>query len=287
MAATRLTLLLAAALAALPAAAAAEGAVWSNELKVSAGYNHSKNRIHVGGYFYDRVKTDLSAKLRGEFDRDASASKWSNTITLDYASGWSKDETLDDDKPRWVESKDQLTVDTVYRYKTGFFADPYGSVNFQTSIHDTRSDTEFKAFRPVQTRESLGLILTILDGGKQELTLRGGWFNQHYLNPRLYHQDRQHGLETVLEYDGMLGPAVEYEMKGGVYSGMVDTDDSWNRFTESRKCALEWENTLTVSLSRLIKLIITFDMDNKDVSSTEIDYEWAHSTSIALAWKVF
>jgi hypothetical protein len=287
MAATKLSLLLAAALAALPAAAAAEGAVWDKELKISAGFSHSKNRIYVGGYFYDRVKTDLSAKLRGEFDRDAAASKWSNTLTLDYASGWAKDETLDDDTPRWVESKDQLTLDSVYRYKTGFFADPYGSANFQTSLHDTRFDTEFRAFRPVQTRESLGLIFTLLDAGSQELTLRGGWFNQHYLNPRLYHHDHTHGLEAVLEYDGYLGPAVEYEMKGGVYTGFVATDDSWNRLTESRKCALEWDNTLTVSLAKHLKLILTFGMDNKDVSSTEIDYEWQQSTDIALSWKVF
>ncbi|MDD2806522.1 MAG: hypothetical protein PHV33_13300 [Elusimicrobiales bacterium] len=286
MAATERALFLGAALALLPAAAAAEGA-WSRELKVAAGFSHSRNRIFVEGYFYDRVKTDLSLKLRGEFDRDSAGAKWANTVTLDYASGWTKDETLDDDHPRWVESKDQLIADSVYRYKTGFFADPYGSGNFQTSIHDTRFDTEFRAFRPVQVRESLGLIFTILDGGSQELTLRGGWFNQHYFNSRLYHHDRLHGLEAVLEYDGRLGPAVEYEMKGGVYTGLVATDDSWNRLTESRKCALEWDNTLTVSLAKHLKLIFSFNLDNKDVSSTEIDYEWEQGTSLALSWKVF
>jgi len=287
MAATRAALLLAAALALTPAAAAAEGASWDKELKVSAGFSHSRNRIRVGGYFYERAKTDIQTKLRGEFDRDSSASRWANTITLDYASSWTKDETEDDPESRWVESKDQLIVDSVYRYKTGFLADPYGSVNFQTSVHDTKLDTEFRAFRPVQTRESLGLIFTILDGGKQDLTLRGGWFHQHYLNARLFHHDPVHGLEAVLEYDGRLGPAVEYEMKAGAYTGVVATDDSWNRLTESRKCALEWDNTLTVSLSRHLKLIFGFDVDNKDVSSTEIDYEWEQSTSIALSWKVF
>lgn len=287
MAATKALLLLAAALALPPAAAAAQGGAWSKELKVSAGFSHSRNRIFVEGYYYDRAKTDLSLKLRGELDRDSERSKWANTLTLDYASGWTKDETLDEDRPRWVESKDQLVTDSVFRYKTGLFADPYGSANFQASIHDTRFDTEFRAFRPVQARESLGLILTILDSGSNELTLRGGWFNQHYINSRLYHHDRLHGLEAVLEYDGHLGPAVEYEMKGGVYTGFVATDDAWNRLTESRKSALEWDNTLTVSLARHLKLIFSFNLDNKDVSSTEIDYEWEQSTSVALSWKVF
>jgi len=75
-------------------------------------------------------------------------------------------------------------------------------------------------------------------------------------------------------------------MKAGAYSGFVDTDDSWNRLTESRKCALEWDNTLTVSLAKYLKLIVSFSVDNKDVSATEIDYEWEQSTSIALSWKV-
>lgn len=88
------------------------------------------------------------------------------------------------------------------------------------------------------------------------------------------------------EYDGQLGPAVEYEMKGGVYTGLVDTDDSWNRLTESRKCALEWDNTITVSLAKHLKLVFNFNVDNKDVSSTQIDYEWEQGTSLALAWKV-
>lgn len=287
MAATRRAALLAAALALLPAAAAAAGAAWSRELKVSAGFSHSANRIYVEGYFYDRAKTDLSLKLRGEFDRDSVASKWANTVALDYASGWAKDETADDDRPGWVESKDQLTVDSVYRRKTGFFADPYASGNLQTSVHDARRDKEFRAFRPVRARESLGLVFTLLDGAAQEFTLRGGWFHQHYLNARLFHHDRSNGLEGVLEYDGRLGPAVEYEMKAGVYSGLVDTDDSWNRLTGSRKCALEWDNTLTVSLAKHLKLIAAFSLDNKDVSSTEIDYEWEQSTSIALSWKLF
>lgn len=285
MAATRRGILLAAALALAPAAAPAAG--WENELKISAGFSHSSNRIHVEGYVYERAKTDVSLKVRGEFDRDSSASKLSNTITLDYASGWAKDETSDYDNPRWVESRDRLITDTVYRRKTGFFADPYASVNLQTSIHDARHEGEFRAFRPVEAKESLGLIFSLLSGPGQDLTLRGGWYNHHYINARERHHDPTNGLEAVLEYDGRLGSGVEYEMKAGVYSGFVDTDDSWSRLTESRKCALEWDNTLTVSLARYLKLIVSLNVDNKDVSATEIDYEWAQATSIALSWKVF
>ena len=35
-----------------------------------------------------------------------------------------------------------------------------------------------------------------------------------------------------------------------------------------------------------LKLIFSFNMDNKDISSSEIDYEWDQRTSLALSWKV-
>ncbi|OGS13515.1 MAG: hypothetical protein A2234_09355 [Elusimicrobia bacterium RIFOXYA2_FULL_58_8] len=290
MAASKAAWLLAAGLLALPPAADAAGkASWNKELTLSAGFSHSRNRIRLGTEFYDRVHTDLNARARAELDRNSARSKWANTLTLNYASSWVKDETDEYDSPAWTETKDQLVLDTVYRLKTGWFVEPYGSGNFQTSVHDTRRDrdSENRAFRPVQARESLGLIFTVLDGEHDELTLRGGWYHQHYLNSRLFHHDPSYGLEGVLEFDGNLGPAVAYEMKAGAYSGVVETDDSWNRLTESRKCALEWENTLTVSLSKYLKIILAFNMDNKDVSSTEVDYEWEQNTSLALSWKVF
>ena len=286
MAASKAALLTAAWLALLPAGAAAGEATWEKDLTVSMGFSHSRNRIHVEGQFYDKARTTLEVRLRAEADRNAPASKWANTLNLDYASSWSKDETYEWDKPRWRENRDELTLDSVFNFKTGFFVDPYGAVNLQTSVHNTRSDTEFRAFQPVQFRESLGLIFTLLDTRSQELSVRGGFYNQHYVNSRLFHHDHHHGVEGVLEYDGKLNTSVEYTMKAGVYTGLVETDDSWNQLTESHKCALEWDNTLTVSLMKHLKLIFSFNMDNKDVSSSEIDYEWDQRTSLALSWKL-
>ena len=285
-ASSKAALLTAAWLALLPAGAAAGEATWEKDLTVSMGFSHSRNRIHVEGQFYDKARTTLEARLRAEADRNAPSSKWANTLHLDYASSWSKDETYEWDKPRWRENRDELTLDSVFNFKTGFFVDPYGAMNLQTSVHNTRSDTEFRAFQPVQFRESVGLVFTLLDRPSQELSVRGGFYNQHYVNSRLFHHDHHHGLEGVLEYDGKLNPSVEYTMKAGVYTGLVETDDSWNQLTESHKCALEWDNTLTVSLMKHLKLIFSFNMDNKDISSSEIDYEWDQRTSLALSWKV-
>lgn len=284
MAASKAALLAAAWLALLPAGAAAGEAQWETSLNVSAGFSHSRNRINVQGEFYDKARTTTELRLRGEADRNAGGSKWANSLHLDYASSWSKDETYEYDRPRWRENRDELTLDSVYTHRTRFFADPYGSLNLLTSVHDSDSDAEFRALRPLQLRESAGLIVHLLDTVHQELSVRAGLFNQHYLNTRLPHHERSHGAEGVLEYDGKLSPGVEYLMKAGVYTGFVGTDDSWDSMTESKKCALEWDNTLTVKLVKHLKLIFSFNMDNKDVGSEEIDYEWDQRTTIALSW---
>lgn len=285
MAASSTARLAAACLLALPAAAAAAGGtLWDTSLNVSAGFSHSRNRINVEGQFYDKARTTTELRLRGEADRNADASKWANSLALDYASSWSKDETYEYDRPRWRENRDELTLDSVYTHKTRFFADPYGSLNLLTSVHDSDSDSEFRALRPLQLREAAGLIVHFLDTPHQELSARAGLFNQHYLNTRLPHHERSHGAEGVLEYDGRLNANVEYLMKAGVYVGFVGTDNSWDRMTESRKSALEWDNTLTVKLLKHLKLIVSFNMDNKDVGSEEIDYEWDQRTSLALSW---
>lgn len=150
-------------------------------------------------------------------------------------------------------------------------------------MHDSTSDSEFRALRPLQLRESAGLIVHLLDTAHRELSVRAGLFNQHYLNTRLPHHERSHGAEGVLEYDCRLNPSVEYLMKAAIYTAFVGTDDSWNRMTESKKSALEWDNTLTVKLVKHLKLIFSFNMDNKDVGSDEIDYEWDQRTTLALS----
>jgi hypothetical protein len=278
----------AAALALLlwPAAALAENGLWEKNLEVNAGFCHSRNRINVQGEFFDKARTTLELRLRGEADRNGAESKWANSLNLDYASSWSKDETYEYDTPRWRENRDELTLDSVFTRKTRFFADPYGAINMMTSVHDSNSDSEFRALRPLQFRESGGLIVHILDTRQQELSVRAGLFNQHYLNTRLPHHERSYGSEGVLEYDGKLNTSVSYVMKAGIYYGFVGTDDSWDRMTESKKSVLEWDNTISVTLAKHLKLIFSFNMDNKDVGSEEIDYEWDERTTLALSWNL-
>lgn len=267
------------------APAGAEG--WEKRLDISFGANQSDTRIHAGNDIYEKRHTGLEFRLDGALDRDTGASRWKNSLKLDYAGSKTKDETNPYNDPRWAESSDQLIADSVHRWKAGYFADPYAGVNLQTTLFDANYRGEWAAFRPVQLRESLGLSLPIMDRDGADFTFRVGGFYQHYVNRGRADRDPAPGLEFVLEFDGRLSKSITLRSKAGMYSGLASVDDLGDVETESRKAVLEWDNTLIIMLTRVLCLNLTYNVDNKDVSDTDIAYEVDHRTTLALNWKVF
>lgn len=272
----------------LPLASAAAGAQeWDKRLDVSFGANQSHTRIHVNNDIYEKRNSGLEIRLDGALNRDTGASRWKNSLKLDYAGTKSKDETNPYNNPRWAESSDQLIADSVHRWKAGYIADPYAGLNLQTTVFDSNFKGEWAAFRPVQLRESLGLSVPIMDRGGNDFTFRAGVFYQHYVNRGNADRDPAPGLEFVLEYDGSLAKNITFRSKAGMYSGLASVDDYGQAETESRKAVLEWDNTMIISLTRVLCLNLTYNVDNKDVSDTNIGYEVDHRTTLALNWKVF
>lgn len=268
-------------------AAQARAGGWEKKLDLSLGANQSRTRIHVAGEIYEKSTFGLELRADGSLNKDTPTYRWKNTLKLDYAGAKHKDETNEYNDPKWAESADILMLDTVHRWKAGFFADPYAGLNAQTTVFDNNSYGEWAAFRPVQLRESAGLSLPIMDNAENDFTLRTGFFYQHYLNAARRENDPAPGFEAVLEYEGKLSKVVAFKSKAGVYTGLANTDDSWSPETESRKAVLEWDNLLIITLTNALCLNITYNVDNKDVSSTEIAYEVDHRTTLAINWKVF
>jgi len=268
-------------------AAPARAGDWEKALDVSLGANQSHTRIHVAGDIYEKRTTGLELRLDGSLDKNTGNTRWKNSLKLDYAGSKTKDETNPWGNPRWTESSDQLIVDSVCRLKAGFFADPYAGVNVQTAVFDTNSPGEWAALRPLQLRDSLGLSVPIIEKPGNDFTFRAGVFYQHYLNRGKADRDPIPGMEFVLEYDGHLAKNIAFKSKAGVYTGLASTDDYGNFETESRKAVLEWDNKLVITLTRTLCLNVTYNVDNKDVSSTDIGYEIDHRTTLALNWQVF
>ena len=262
-------------------------AKWTKELDVSFGANHDVKRIHINGQFYEQREFGLEFILNGSLDMDTESAAWDNTLTLDYSGSKTKDETNVWDMPAWMEGSDELTIDSVYRYKAGFFAHPYVSANVKTSVHDTNSEEEWLAFRPLRARESIGLSIPMMARSSNEFSLRAGVYYQHYLNAPKGNYDPAPGIEFVLEYDGELGKNISFTSKAGLYSGLASTDDSWSHESKSRKDVLEWDNTLKINLGKLVVLNIIYNLDNKDMYSGEIKYEIDQRVTLAIIWKVF
>jgi hypothetical protein len=260
---------------------------WDKSLNLSFGANHSNVRIHANNKLYDTSTTGLEFSLDSSLNGNMSLGTWKNSLEIDYAGSKIKDESNPWNDSHWVESSDELVLDSIFRFETNFFLHVYTSVNIQASIYDTNQYEERLAFRPLQLRDSIGLSLPIMDSENQDFTFRAGFFLQHYLNPVKETEQRSHGWEAVIEYEGNLAKNIVFESKAGVYTGLASTDDYGNPFTQSRKAVLEWDNKIVIQLNKLFTLNITYNMDNKDVSEEEIGYEVDHRTSLAINWKVF
>jgi hypothetical protein len=262
-------------------------ASWTKELDFSFGANHDIKRININGKVYEQRDVGLEFIVNGSLDMDSNFASWDNTLTLDYSGSKTKDETDAWDMPEWTEDSDELTLDSVYSWKTGFFADPYVSANIQTTVYDTNFEEEWAAFRPLQLRESAGLSVPILDAESNQFSFRTGVYYQHYLNITDDKYDPAPGIEFVLEYDGELGKNISLVSKAGMYSGLASTDDSWSHQSESRKSVLTWDNTLKITLGKFLVLNIIYNIDNEDVSSEETSYEIDQRLTLAVTYKVF
>jgi len=278
---------LAAALLILASPALACAGKWTKSLDVSVAANQSHTRVHTADVVYEKRTSGLEIKLDGALNGRLGPGRLKNSLKLDYAGSKTKDQSDLWSTPRWTESADQLTADSVYRLDTDFFVQPYGGVNIQTTVFDTNFLGEWAAFRPLQVRDSIGISVPIIDSGDNDLSFRTGVFYQHYLNRGKADRDPATGLETVLEFDGNLAKNIAFTSKAGLYTGIEAVDDFGNPETQSRKAVLEWDNELVITLSKVLAVKINYNVDNKDVSSEQIGYEVDHRTSLALTWQVF
>ena len=266
---------------------ALEAGQWDKSLELSLGANHSNVRIHANNQLYDKRTTGLELFVDGSLDGKMGLGSWKNSLKIDYAGSKTKDETNLWNDPHWVESSDDIVIDSVFRFENIFFLHPYVGVNMQSAVHDANQFEEWLAFRPLKLRDSIGLSLPIMNSEGQDFTLRMGMFFQHYLNPDKNGENASHGWETVIEYEGNLAKNISYESKAGFYTGLASTDNYGNPFTQSRKAVMEWNNKIVIQLTKLFTFNITYNMDNKDISDEEIGYEVDHRTSVAINWKVF
>lgn len=273
----------------LLAGAANLRAEWKKSLNVALTLSQSKSKTGATGNLYSKENLSYGLLLNGELTRDKAAYNWKNTLKLEYSNVKNKDETDPASTGEWSESKDKLTVDSVRRWKMTKALNPYAAVNFQTAVRDSNFPNEWKAFRPVQIRESAGMGFPLISGENHEFIARGGSYFQHYANSPaskgLY--EKSSGMELVLDYKNDKRENISFSLKAGFYSSFTATRDPWNTDTKSKKIRFEWENTLISAVSRHISLNITLNINNIDVTSSHANWEWEEKLNAALNWKIF
>ncbi|GEM_PF-1996051 len=271
-------------LSAVPALAAA--GTWEKSLKISLGVTSALTRIYVDHQLLKLRTSELDFHLEGSLNRESDHGSWKNSLKVDYAGAETTDPMDPDKDSAWTESSDQLIADSVYRRKIGSSFEPYAGLNVQTVVYDGGYSGEWRAFKPLQTRESLGLSAPVLSTYAESLDLRAGYFYQHYVNQDRDHRYAVHGVETVVEFNGKLAKNITLESKAGMYSALVKTPDYEDPETKSRKMVLEWDNRLEIALTKFISIDIILNLDNKDVSSKRISYEIDHRTILSVDWKL-
>lgn len=265
----------------------ADTGAWNKSLRVSLGISSALTRIYMNHKLLEKRNASLDLHLDGSLNNNTDSGSWKNSLTIDYAGTKDNDETdPNNDKP-WTESSDQFIADSVYRRKIGSIVEPYAGLNVQTKVFDGGDTGEWRAFKPLQTRESIGMSAPIISTYADDLSIRAGYFFQSHINQDHEVRPRTHGVETVIEFKGNLAKNITLESKAGMYSSLVKTPDYDDPGVQSRKMLFEWDNRFVVSLAKFVSIDIILNVDNKDVSSKKISYEIDHRTDLALDWKLF
>lgn len=262
---------------------------WEKSLDLGITVNHSKSKTNATGNMADTQNVTLGFVIDGMWEKDTEFINWKNSLNLDYAkSKASKRTGTVGIGSTWVEDIDQLTIDSVRMWKRHNLTSLYVAGNIQTSILDTTDSDNWESFRPVQVRESGGMGFIFVDGEKEDLTGRLGAFYQHYINkPDAGIYDNSAGLEMVVDYFKAFTEITKLKSKLGIYGDLVDTYAPWDISMKTKKVRFEFDNSFTSQLMKNIKLRLSFNVDNIDITDNNVNYEWEEKIDLIFSRKIF
>ncbi len=161
---------------------------WNPLLKIHANFSFGTSSDVIGQQNGDSIT--LGGKLEGGYSFKDEANEWRNT--LNYAGSTSSTPTI----PRYIKSLDLIEANTIYMrsLKSRPWLGPYAQVNLQAPVfkgEDVRSEpTDYvvdgapvttdvlrltDSFRPLRTKESVGLFARIIEEEDLKITTRLGF----------------------------------------------------------------------------------------------------------------
>lgn len=218
-----------------------------------------------------------------------------NTIKLAFGQTYTQDKETDD----WgspEKAVDNIDIESVIRYITGGFVDPYGAIRFESQFYDNRIEGDELYINPMLVTESVGASKTIFKEEKSELRTRVGAAVRQNIDRHRDELDGEldetiidAGAEWVTDYNVTFAEdKMKFESKLSVYQALYNseednyvppTDDYW------KATDVNWENSLSVAVAKYVQVALyTQLLYDKEIDRTG---RFKQNLALGLTYKLF
>lgn len=194
-----------------------------------------------------------------------------NSLRLKYGMTASQDtETGDWSTP--VKSSDRIDLESILRFKSGAFVDPYVSGRILTQFYE-RVSSEKQVFDPVTFTESIGAVKILADTKKLDLSTRTGFVMRQSFNRKMLVDPVQNLITTRRVDDGGIqlvseihvksaSPGISYKSRLTLFQALYFSEShslpGSNDNNYWKTIDVDWENSVTANITR--HLMVRIDL---------------------------
>jgi hypothetical protein len=220
-----------------------------------------------------------------------------NTVKLSFGQTLSQDK----DTKKWskpTKSTDKIDLESVGLFKIQSFIEPYMALRFESQFLDASATNYKRYINPILLTESFGLARQILKKEKNDILTRLGFAFRENINRDFLPKDSNQtktetatdgGAESVTDIKLVLSDKLGYIGKLSLYKAFFySKKDDFKGTPEEdfwKAVDINWENSLTASISKYIQVIFyTQWLYDKQISKHG---RLKQTLSLGLTYKLF
>jgi hypothetical protein len=196
-----------------------------------------------------------------------------NTLALAFGQTHSQRVSRADGRKYWEapsKSTDLIDAESVLRFTFGWFVDPFVAGRIETQFLDETDSEKTRTLNPMLLTESFGVARVFIKEEDREWTARvGGALRQRIDRDVL--NEASGGRETLTTEDGgvefvteFLTPVaserITFSSRLQVYRALFSSEDDAAPTDDWRAPDLDWENTLTASITEYLMVNLYLQM---------------------------
>ena len=239
-------------------------------------------------------KGSVSWSLNTEFSAEKQLNpKFHNRNTLQMAFGQTHSQYLNSEgKKRWGrpdKTTDEIDFESLLRLTLGGFVDPFASFRWESQFLDYGQD-ETKFVNPNILTETFGVAKMLVSEENRELSARLGAAFKQYFDDFQDANTNDGGVEFVGVYRSPFAQGVlRYRSKLTLYQAIyyseadevkgTDFEDDW------KQVRMNWENTFTANLTRLVNVTLFFQAvyDKRQIN----EMQFKQTLGLGLTYNLF